>query len=400
MNSQSINKIIAEVATSLEIPPSAYEKAEARYKDLGEWFSRPQATCFGFDPHIYPQGSFRLGTVVRPLHEEADYDLDLGCRLRSGISKTTHTQKQLKDFVGGDLETYRNARRIESKLEEMHRCWRLQYADELSFHMDVVPSIPEDQQQRAMLKEAMVKAASLGSPLADAVSSHAGAITDDRHQDYKKICTNWRISNSEGYALWFESRMKLATELLQEHAAMAKVAKVDDLPARKWNSPLQQAIKVLKRHRDVMFKDDTDSQPISIVLTTLAAAAYRGEPDTISALNRILSDMGKYVQQSKPRVPNPVNPAEDFADKWYDPKYQHLRLEENFWSWLKQAQADLHTLQNTQDAKLIIEQAATKFATTLDASRIKDALGVLAVSVAAAPKIVSIHTPAKPWAVI
>jgi hypothetical protein len=39
----------------------------------------------------------------------------------------------------------------------------------------------------------------------------------------------------------------------------------------------------------------------------------------LSPLERILTDMHLYVRQTIPRVPNPVNPAEDFADKWYDP---------------------------------------------------------------------------------
>lgn len=66
------HRIIEAVAASVDIPETAYDKAEARYKDLGEWFGRPEAVCYGFDPHIYPQGSFRLGTVVRG----EEYDLD------------------------------------------------------------------------------------------------------------------------------------------------------------------------------------------------------------------------------------------------------------------------------------------------------------------------------------
>jgi hypothetical protein len=62
--------ITEEIAGSIDIPDSAYEKAEARYKDLGEWFGRKEAHCHRFDPHIYPQGSFRLGTVIHPVDED------------------------------------------------------------------------------------------------------------------------------------------------------------------------------------------------------------------------------------------------------------------------------------------------------------------------------------------
>ena len=63
--------IIEQIAESIDIPDSAYEKAETRYKDLADWFGRKEAHCNKFEPHIYPQGSFRLGTVgsVNPFED-------------------------------------------------------------------------------------------------------------------------------------------------------------------------------------------------------------------------------------------------------------------------------------------------------------------------------------------
>jgi hypothetical protein len=393
MSDQTTRRIIEEIVSSIDIPESAYEKAEARYKDLGEWFGRPEAECAEFDPHIYPQGSFRLGTVVR----SEEYDLDFGCRLRRGVSKSTHTQKELKSLVGADMEEYRRARRIESGLKERPRCWRLQYADELSFHMDGVPSIPEEAKQRQLLREAMVKAGT-ADLLAQNVASFAGAITDNRLPNYDTISPDWRISNSEGSAVWFESRMKLAMTLLEQRAIEAKAAKVDDLPARKWKSPLQHSVQILKRHRDVMFADDQDGKPISVIITTLAAEAYQGEQDVASALETVLTNMGNYVRKTKPRVPNPVNPVEDFADKWHDPEYEHLHLERNFWQWLEQAQNDFQVIGQSRDADFIAEQVHAKFGSALDASSLRGKLGLGAVNIITAPKSHTIvETPAKPW---
>jgi hypothetical protein len=125
MISKQIQLYLETIVADLDIPDSAHEKVQKRYTDLGDWLSRNEARCAKFSPQIYPQGSFRLGTVTRPLTEEEDYDLDLGCRLRSGITKESHTQQQLKVMVGEDLEAYRVARSIEKELEEKHRCWRL-----------------------------------------------------------------------------------------------------------------------------------------------------------------------------------------------------------------------------------------------------------------------------------
>src|SRR5688572_16243631 len=124
MQNEITRGVLQEIIATLDIPESAHEKVERRYLDLGKWFERPESRCSKFAPHVYPQGSFRLGTVNRPLHEDDEYDLDLGCRLRKGVTKSSHSQKELKTLVGLDLEDYRTARQLESKLEEKHRCWR------------------------------------------------------------------------------------------------------------------------------------------------------------------------------------------------------------------------------------------------------------------------------------
>lgn len=392
--SDKTHRIIEAIAASVDIPETAYDKAEARYKDVAAWFGRPEAVCYQYDPHIYPQGSFRLGTVVAG----EEYDLDFGCRLRKGISKATHTQKQLKGFVGADMEAYRQARRIESALKEKHRCWRLQYQEDsgFKFHMDGVPSIPTDDPQRQLITEAMVKYGS-AEVLAQNVAKHAGSITDKTLPNYEHISLDWRISNSEGYALWFESRMKLAMPLLEKRAFEAKAAKVDDLPARKWKSPLQKCVQALKCHRDVMFAENPDGKPISIIITTLAATAYRGEQDVGSAMQNILATMGNFVNQQRPRVPNPVNPSEDFADKWYDSKYAHLNLEQNFYWWLQQAQEDFAKIGQSRDADFIAEQVREKFASTIDAGSLRDKLGLGAATIITTPKSHTIEAPAKPW---
>ena len=186
--------------------------------------------------------------------------------------------------------------------------------------------------------------------------------------------------------------------LLEKRAFEARAAKVDDLPARKWKSPLQQCVQALKCHRDVMFADNPDAKPISVIITTLAANAYQGEQDVGSAMQNILATMGNFVNPQKPRVPNPVNPAEDFADKWYDPQYANLHLEQNFNWWLQQAQEDFAKIGQSRDADFIAEQVREKFASTIDARNLSDKLGLGAATILTTPKSHTIvEAPAKPW---
>jgi len=397
VGSTTSNHIIEEIIATIEIPDSAYEGAEKRYQDLGNWFARPESNCYVFEPHIFPQGSFRLGTVIRPLIGNEPYDLDLGCNLGQGLTKNTHTQEQLKNLVGLDVESYRVARRIQQPQKEKHRCWRLTYADALGFHIDIVPCIPEAAGRRRLIQEAMVRAGS-AEALAQVVANLTVGITDNRHPRFTAVCDDWNISNPQGYARWFESRMKLATALLEMRMLEYRAARVDDLPVFRWKTPLQRCVQLLKRHRDKMFSSNSDLKPISIIITTLAARAYRGEADLSETIQRCLAEMSGLVNPKSPRVPNPVNPAEDFAEKWATEEGRASNLEGNFWAWLDQARADFEVISSSNDTNFIAEQALQKFGSCLNANELRDKLGIAIPVVTVSPKSHRIiESPARPW---
>jgi len=389
------NKVIIEnMIKLLELPDSAYDKARKRYEDLGEWFDREESAVSGNNPHIFPQGSFRLGTAIRPLDESEEYDLDLACKLRGGISKDSHTQESLKKIVGIELEAYRKGRGIKKELESKHRCWRLEYQDDLRFHMDIVPCIPTDDAGRKTVLESLRKTG-LDDFVAESASQTTVLITDDRHEDFKNICSNWNISNPEGYAKWFEYRMNP-----QQTRILLEKAQVDDVPLFKKKTPLQRVIQLLKRHRDNWCKDNPDSKPISIIITTLAARAYSGEIDIVVALGNVLEKMGGLVNSAKPRVPNPVDPGEDFADRWYTSDCLHLRLEENFNAWLLQAKKDFQHLTFTTNTEFLCEQMKEKFSLRVSQSELEKQLGVSAATVSIiTPKTHTIdrQDSARPW---
>ncbi|WP_316348107.1 nucleotidyltransferase [Desulfuromonas acetoxidans] len=386
--------VIDNMVKLLELPDSAYDKARKRYEDLGEWFDRDESAVSGSNPHIFPQGSFRLGTAIRPLDESEEYDLDLACKLRNGITKDSHTQETLKKVIGFELEAYRKARGIKNELEPKHRCWRLEYQDDLSFHMDIVPCIPADEKRRKAILES-IRNTGLDEYVAGAASQTTISITDDQHEGYRHICENWNISNPEGYAKWFEYRMNP-----QKTRALLEKAQVDEMPLFKKKTPLQRVVQILKRHRDNWSKNNPDSKPISIIITTLAARAYEGETDIVEALGNVLEKMGDLVRPTKPRVPNPVDPEEDFADRWYRQDCLHLRLEEHFKAWLLQARIDFQHITSTSDTKFLCEHIEEKFSLRINEPELKKQLGISAASVTIlTPKTHTIDRldSARPW---
>ena len=400
MTTNNLSEPIPILLEAIEIPDSAYEKAEARYRDIGEWLCRPESLCREYDPAIFPQGSFLLGTVTRPPTANGDYDLDLAIKLQNGVSKSSHTQKELKTLIGIELETYRKARQIEQPLKEKRRCWRLLYKDHMSFHIDALPCIPEDEQRRGMIKEAMI-AHLVGEYLADEVARLTVSITDNERPDYAIRCHNWNVSNPQGYGRWFASRVRLAERTVRNRLWMEKRASIEEIPTYKLKAPLQRCVQLLKVHRDIMFKDDPDRQPISIIITTLAARAYQGQEDVTEALLHIVDNMIYHVHPETPRVPNPVNPEEDFADRWDTPEGRELDLEGNFYRWLSQARSDFHRLAQTRDADGLVKRAEESLGLSLNRKRLLERLGTPAVSSGTPAVITStqriVHPP-KPWA--
>lgn len=393
MSDNQSNEVLKGILEKIELPNSAYERAEKRYKDIGDWLHRPESSCVEYDPNVFSQGSFRLGTAIRPDSDD-EYDLDMGCNLQQGLSKSLITQEQLKAHIGGELELYRRARGIREELAEKRRCWRLEYADGLSFHMDIVPCIPESDGGKGILKERMVANSRLDETLAQNVSQLAVSITDNTDPSYRVMTDSWRTSNPEGYARWFETRMKTAQSVISEREMSFK-ASIDSLPYYQWKMPLQQAIQLLKRHRDTMFKNNEESKPISVIITTLAARAYEGETNLTSAVANILAHMGDYINTALPLVPNPVNPVEDFADKWYDDGSAKFELRENFYKWLYQARADFKALCAKHDSQLVVEAADRGLDVQLDKSSVARVLG-LSATVSKPTQQIRASDP-KPW---
>lgn len=322
------------LAKALEIPRSRYEQAEKSYKSLGEWLHRDASTVRHFRPDVFVQGSFRLGTVVMPMSDEEQYDVDCACSLTI-LDKSKLSQAQLKALLGNEIKLYRASKGIQKEVDEKQRCWRLEYAEGAQFHMDIVPCIPNAQDQRRLLE-----ASNLDARFADT----AIAITDNQVvPQYFQITGDWPRSNPRGYAEWFKTRMgdifvRRRQQVLNEMRADGITASVEDIPNYRVRTPLQAAIMILKRHRDTMFVDDPTHKPISIIISTLSARAYQGE-DTIGyALLSILSRMKDGIEHDGQKyiVRNPTDALENFADKWE----QHPERSQAFFNWLEQARSD------------------------------------------------------------
>lgn len=317
-------KALERIAAELDIPPSRYESAERRYHAIGKWLSRPESKLAKFNPGVFPQGSFSLGTVIRPLNEDEHYDLDLV--FESNQSKSSISQSTLKTIAGDELRAYAERHGMDAPTSGQY-CWTMNYDEEAQFKVDVLPALPDAESQRLLMEAQGIR---------NAWVSGAVAITNNRHPRYAEICQDWQTSNPRGFSDWFRDRMRVVFEARRRTLALQEAAgEIEKIPEYRVKTPLQQAIQILKRNRDIWFEKRPDLRPASIVITTLAAHAYANQSTISGALVAALGRMEDFIENraGMPWIPNPTDPRENFADAWA----KRPELERAFRAWLQNA---------------------------------------------------------------
>ncbi|MEV6236587.1 nucleotidyltransferase [Lentzea sp. NPDC051838] len=295
---ETISTLFTGAADILDIPPDLYSVAVERYEDVGNFLvlnGGPEWT-------VYPQGSFRIGTVIKPPTSNTEYDIDLVCHKDS--SKDDMTKEELKTEVGELLQAYDAFKILEGNGDgpalcvEGRRAWTLTYPD-LGFHLDVLPAIPDGERPPPRIR-----------------------LTDTQNH-------LWQYSNPKGYSVWFQGRSE---ELRRTLEFKARAAGVDIVPMWTARSTLQRVVQVLKWHCYLYFAKDIGDRPPSVLITTLAAWAYQGERDLFTAAFNAVNGMPEHIQNRHGTwwVPNPAHERENFADKWNEPNERR----EKFHAWL------------------------------------------------------------------
>lgn len=348
---KELNELLEELANNLDITETEDAAIRESYKAVGEFLAEEDTLLDKYDVEIFPQGSYNLGTIIRPVMEGDDLDIDLVCELKS--KEPNWTQYDIKQQVGNRLKESKRYRELLD--EEGRRCWTLLYRDNATtttqkYHMDILPSIV-DKNYKTIVRE-MFAAKELSESEYDKAAIR---ITDNESSDYKTspLPLTWLKSNPFGYARWFE----LQQEKGQVGLRLFDNEDVKPLPAkRKAKTTLQRVVQLLKRHRDIHYAGD-DDKPISIIITTLAARAYDGEKDLVLAFRNVVAKMRNYIEtrmedgKEVKWVPNPVNKQENFADKWPEaPRKQRL-----FYEWLDKLEANTQNMVSSSD-RLLLER--------------------------------------------
>lgn len=334
-----LDRILAEIAMSAQLPPSLHRKATERYPAVCRHLEADPGFADQIE-HFYPQGSMAIDATISNRGTDDEYDLDIVSQL-GGRFRTMDPLAILLALERA-LATY-----PVKKVVRQTRCVTLYYEDRM--HLDVTPGL------RAY-----------GTSEREGVITHAkGPIraADDRFVDM----------NAYGFAEWYRGRTPveyaLAKALQDRWRMLGEIraeAEVDDVPdqcAFVVKNTATLALQLLKRFRNIRYADYDGRIPPSVMLSYYAGLAAK--PDTslseilIRIANWIIGDIGRAsLYGRRLHVANPVCETDVFTDRWPETVGQ----QDEFAGHLKELVAGLEAIRRGElFADRLMEWLRTQF---------------------------------------
>lgn len=292
-----VDRILAEIAMSSQLPPSLHKKATSRFKAAREHLEADDR-FEGEIEHFYPQGSMAIDATISNRGTDNEYDLDfiaqLGGRFRS--MQPLAILKEIED-------AYSNYSIM--KVVRQTRCVTLYYADNM--HLDITPAL------RAY-----------DCPNREGWITH-GKGPDESNEDH------FVDMNAYGFVAWYHERtpieQRLAEAMRDRWLALdsqLRAAEVDEVPDQCHfivKNTATLALQLLKRFRNVGYANYSGRIPPSVMLSYYAGMAALPDMSlsdmVIRQANWIISDIEQASSYGRLlHVANPVCERDVFTDRW------------------------------------------------------------------------------------
>ena len=235
------------------------------------------------------QGSYALGTIIKPVDDNDEYDADIQIVMNADIQivMNPNPKWEAKDYVLEINRTLAGNKTYADKLRLKTRCVTIDYAGD--FHLDVVPRVT----------------------------------INGKHYVCNRIDNKFEETDGNGYRDWFNEKNRIT------------------------GGNLKRVVRLLKHLRD----DKNSFTAKSILLTTLAGNTIKASDEGTTAvstvadtLETVLSRMSDYLQQhpNMPEIKNPVRcRTEDFNRHWDQRRYANFRNRiQSYAQTAKQAKAE------------------------------------------------------------
>jgi|GEM_PF-164835 len=285
--------MLDQVCSQLQLNPTREQRLIKAYQTVSQIIDNDEIFFNDLDPLIYAYGSYALGTTTKP-YKKDEYDLDWIVRVKPRFHHWS--LERMLDELYRLLE---EDGRYKGKVTRLRFCIRINY--EGDFHMDIMP----------------------------------GRLIDENSERIEVADTKkgiWVSRNAKGYIHWFESLYindipKIRLQEYYEWKADIR-AEVEELPkpqSYQYTQPLQRAIQLLKRFRDIYFENQPELKTSSVILTTIMGRFYTGETSIAETIDGCVSRISKFI--SEHGIIEITNPADDqlpkaeqekFSDKWHE----------------------------------------------------------------------------------
>ena len=342
-----IDAILLGICENLQLSTSLYDMANKRYNTIADILQN-DAIFKDIDIKIYPHGSFRLKTTVKPLKNN-EFDLDFVAELPKN---SIMNPKELYDHI---FQILRHDGIHNEKVELKSRCIRVNYAND--FHMDIMPA--------KLINEATSE-----------------IIVPD-----KELSGWYHHSNPKGFADWFENQARNSFMKEMSRTAYSKfdVESISEQEMAAKLEPLRRAVQLVKRYRDI-YCDKHKTEPVrSIILCTLMGKITNFAGDTLQIISSFCFYVINLIKENSCKPFDVFNPVVDeiLTEKWHEGNNYG-----DFVSMMKSLSNDVSRLMrctNNQDANRLTKEmfgetitnlAITNYAKKINASRKSGELSV------------------------
>ncbi len=323
-----VDRLLAEIAFSIQLPPSLHQKAVDRYEAVRQYLESTSSAFKGQIEHFYPQGSMSIDATISTKGTDDEFDLDIVAQLGGRFRFMSPLQILME--LEKALEGYRGL-----KLVRQTRCVTLYYRD--GMHLDISPSIRE-----------------------------VGTLERQSHIFHAKgpvatLDDHMVPMNAYGFAMHYRDRTPIEQRVVDSFAKHWEVlnkgkyradADVDDVPEPTEfvvKNTATLALQLHKRYRNIRFADYDGRIAPSILLSHYAAAAAR--PNT-SLTNMLIRQAGFMITEIENAslygqlisVSNPCHALDVFTDRWPE----NISQQDDYAIKLKELVAGLEQLKRGQ----------------------------------------------------
>lgn len=294
-----IDRMLAEIAFSIQLPPSLHAKAVSRYEAVRKHLEA-SASFRDRIEHFYPQGSMAIDATISTRGTDDEYDIDIIAQL-GGPFHDIEPLDVLKELECA-LDGYRGL-----TIKRQTRCVTLNYADNM--HLDISPVVRDygypDRQGRIMNAKG------------------PGYSADDCHVS----------TNAYAFVEWYKSRTPNETRVQDafqkrwlEDTRFKADAEVDEVPDQTHfgvKSMATLALQLVKRYRNIRYADPRRAgrMPPSVMLAYYAAKTSRPGQKLTDAVITVCSAIVADIEYASARgwklhVENPEYRDDVFTDRW------------------------------------------------------------------------------------